>query len=65
MAELIIAETTGKKLKALEAFLEALDITFKKSSSPVLDRKIQEARAEKRAGTLKRVDPDNIWESIS
>jgi len=65
MAELIIAETTGKKLKALEAFLEALDIPFKKSSSLGLDRKIQEAREEKRAGILKRVDPDNVWESIS
>jgi len=61
MAELIIAETTGKKLKALEA----LDIPFQKSSSLGLDRKIQEAREEKRAGTLKRVDPDNLWESIS
>ena len=65
MAELIIAETTGKKLKALEAFLEALDIPFKKSTSPSLDRKVHEAREEKRAGTLKRVDPDNLWESIS
>ena len=65
MAELIIAETTGKKLKALEAFLEVLDIPFQKSSSLGLDGKIQEAREEKRAGTLKRVDPDNLWESIS
>ncbi len=64
MAELVIAETTGKKLKALEAFLEALDIPFRKSTT-TLDRKIQAAREEKRAGTLKRVDPDNLWESIS
>ena len=65
MAGLVIAETTGKKLKALEAFLEALEIPFTKSSSTSLDKKIQEAREEKQAGTLKRVDPDNLWESIS
>lgn len=65
MAELVIAEATGKKLKALEAFLEALDIPFKRSNTTSLDRKIQAAREEKQAGTLKRVDPNNLWESIS
>jgi len=64
MAEVVIAETTGSKLKALEAFLHALDIPFKRSSTTSLDRKVKAARNEKRAGTLKKVDPDNLWESI-
>ncbi|WP_165940090.1 DUF2683 family protein [Dyadobacter psychrotolerans] len=54
-----------KKIKALKAFLKALEIPFNKSGSVSLDMKIQAARQEKRAGTLIRVDPDNLWEGIA
>lgn len=62
---MIIIETTRKMLKALEAFLHVLNIPLKKSSSIRLDRKVKAARIEKKAGTLKKIDPNNLWESIS
>jgi hypothetical protein len=63
--ETLIIQAKGKKLKALEAFLQELDIPYKKTGSNELDRRIQAARKEKQAGTLKTVDPNNIWESIT
>jgi hypothetical protein len=62
--ETLIIQVKGKKLKALEVFLEELDIPYKKTGSTELDRRIQAARNEKQAGTLKTVDPNDIWKSI-
>lgn len=63
--ETLIIQAKGKKLKALEAFLQELDIPYKKTGSTELDKMIQAARKEKQTGTLKTVDPNNIWESIT
>jgi hypothetical protein len=64
MEQMIIAEVSGKKLKALEAFLIAHDIPFEKSKTSSLSKKLRAARKEKLAGTLKTVDPENVWDSV-
>lgn len=61
---MIIAEVSGIKLKALEAFLFAHDIPFEKSKASSLSKKLRAARKEKQAGTLKTVDPENVWDSV-
>lgn len=65
MAQITIAEVSGVKLKNLEAFLFALGIPFEKYKSSSLNRKLRAARKEKRAGTLKEIDPDNVWDGVS
>lgn len=65
MAQIIIAKVSGRELKALEAFLFALDLPFEKSKGTILDRRLRAARMEKQACTLRVVDPENVWESIT
>lgn len=64
MKELII-KVKGKKLKALKAFLTALEIPFHLAGDLVLDEKIKKARMQKSKGTLKKINPDNVWDSLS
>jgi hypothetical protein len=45
--------------------LKALEIPYKRSEYPELDKKIKKAREEKIKGELITVNPENIWESIS
>ncbi len=62
---MIIAEVSGMKLKALEAFLFANDIPFEKSKTSSLSKKLRVARKEKLAGTLKTIDRENVWDSVT
>lgn len=68
--ETIIVKAQGEKLRALKAFLSALNMQFQKDESPTdvysaeLDKKIKKARAEKQRGELITVTPENLWESI-
>jgi len=64
MAEVIIPRVTGKKLKALEAFLRSYDIYFEKPSSDNLSKKLKAARIEKQEGTLRTIDPNDVWSSV-
>tara|TARA_R110002124_G_scaffold254779_1_gene420404 strand:- start:228 stop:437 length:210 start_codon:yes stop_codon:yes gene_type:complete len=68
--ETIIVKAQGEKLRALKAFLSALNIQFQKddTSSDVfsveLDKKIKKARAERQRGEVITVTSKNLWESI-
>lgn len=69
--ETIIIKAQGEKLKALKAFLSALNIQFQKDEassedifSAELDKKIQKARAERQKGEVTTVTSENLWESI-
>lgn len=65
--ETIIIQADAKKAKAIKDFLKAFDITFKTSKkeespyNPEFVKMVLEAREGKR----KRINPSNIWESIS
>lgn len=63
--ETLVIKTEGQKLKALMHVLKALEIPYKRSEYPELDKKIKKAREEKIKGELITVNPENIWESIS
>ena len=68
--ETIIVKAQGEKLRALKAFLSALNMQFQKDEASTdvysadLDKKIKKAREEKQRGELITVTPDNLWESI-
>lgn len=68
--ETIIVKAQGEKLRALKAFLSALNMQFKKDESPTdaysaeLDKKIKKAREERQRGETVRVAPSELWESI-
>jgi hypothetical protein len=70
MMETIIVKAQGEKLRALKAFLSALNIQFQKDEtstdvySAELDKKIKKARDEKQRGEVMTITPDNLWESI-
>lgn len=70
MMETIIVKAQGEKLRALKAFLSALNMQFQKDEAPAggysaeLDRKIKKAREEKQRGEVITVTPDKLWESI-
>ncbi len=54
--------------KALKAFFKSLKIRFESNQVPYSQEfinRVEEARKEKEKGLLKRVNPQNIWESIS
>jgi hypothetical protein len=68
--ETIIVKAQGEKLRALKAFLSALNMQFQKDEASTdvysadLDKKIKKAREEKQRGELITVTSDNLWESI-
>lgn len=68
--ETIIVKAQGEKLRALKAFLSALNMQFQKAGdsndvySGELDKKIQKAREERQRGEVITVTPDTLWESI-
>lgn len=68
--ETIIVKAQGEKLRALKAFLSALNMKFQRDDAPSngysaeLDKKIKKAREERRRGEVITVTPDNLWESI-
>ena len=68
--ETIIVKAQGEKLRALKAFLSALNMQFQKAEASTdvysadLDKKIKKAREEKQRGELITVTSDNLWESI-
>ncbi len=68
--ETIIIKAQGEKLRALKAFLSALNMQFQKdeaytgSYSVELDKKIKKAREEKQRGEVTTVTADTLWESI-
>jgi hypothetical protein len=70
MMETIIVKAQGEKLRALKAFLSALNIQFQKDEastdvySAELDNKIKKARDEKQNGEVMTITPDNLWVSI-
>lgn len=62
--ETLVVEVKGEKLKALKAFLLALEIPYSAEQTLSLDEKIKQARKEKEEGSLKVVDAADIWGSI-
>ncbi len=70
MENILITPKNKKQLQLLKLLLEEMKIqfTFEKNESkvinPELEKKINEARKEKKEGKLLTIDPKNIWESI-
>jgi len=70
MENILIKPKNEKQLQLLKLLLEEMKIqfTFEKneteSSNTELEKKINEARKEKKEGKLLTVDPKKIWESI-
>jgi hypothetical protein len=70
MENILITPKNEKQLQLLKLLLEEMKIqfTFEKSETeainPELERKINEARKEKKEGKLLTIDPKNIWENI-
>ena len=70
MDNILITPKNEKQLQLLKLLLEEMKIqfTFEKNETeyvnPELDKKINEARKEKKEGKLLTVDPKKIWESI-
>ncbi|WP_025761447.1 DUF2683 family protein [Dyadobacter tibetensis] len=68
--ETIIVKVEGENLRALKAFLSALNIKFEKDDetsyefSEELENKIKKARAERQRGEVITVTSENLWESI-
>jgi len=70
MDNILITPKNEKQLHLLKLLLEEMKIQFryeKDETEPInteLEKKINEARKEKKEGKLLTVDPKNIWESI-
>ncbi|UJF29273.1 hypothetical protein L0B70_10540 [Kaistella sp. 97-N-M2] len=70
MENILITPKNEKQLNLLKLLLEEMKIqyTFERNETELinreLDKKINEARQEKKEGELLTVDPKKIWESI-
>lgn len=62
----LIIRAESSKTKALIGLLEAFEISFevKKSKEKPYDEKFVEMVLEASKGKRKRINPDNVWESI-
>jgi hypothetical protein len=64
--ETIIIHTEGEKLKAVKQVLKALGVAFEtKKEKSAYDPEFVEMVLEARKGKRKRINPNNVWESIS
>jgi hypothetical protein len=63
--ETVIIQTEGKKMKALKAFLKALEIAFEVKREEVYDptfiEKIKRGDEDIRNGNTKKITLDDIW----
>lgn len=70
MDNILITPKNEKQLSLLKLLLEEMRIQFRYEKSEdeevniELDKKIKEARQEKKEGKLLTIDPKKIWESI-
>lgn len=70
MENILITPKNEKQLNLLKLLLEEMKIQFRyeknetESINPELEKKINEARQEKKEGKLLTIDPKEIWESI-
>ena len=70
MYNILITPKNEKQLNLLKLLLEEMKIQFRyeknetESINPELEKKINEARQEKKERKLLTIDPKKIWESI-
>ena len=70
MENILITPKNEKQLNLLKLLLEEMKIQFRyeknetESINPELEKKINEARQEKKEGKLLNIEPKKIWESI-
>ncbi|RRQ45687.1 DUF2683 family protein [Chryseobacterium sp. SC28] len=70
MDNILITPKNEKQLHLLQLLLEEMKIQFRyeknenESINTELEKKINEARKEKKEGKLLTIDPKNIWENI-
>ena len=70
MENILITPKNEKQLNLLKLLLEEMKIQFRYEKNetefinPELEKKINEARQEKKEGKLLTIDPKEIWESI-
>jgi hypothetical protein len=70
MENILITPKNEKQLNLLKLLLEEMKIQFRyeknetESINTELEKKINEARQEKKEGKLLTIDPKKIWESI-
>ena len=70
MENILITPKNEKQLNLLKLLLEEMKIQFRyeknetESINPELEKKINEARQEKKEGKLLTIDTKKIWESI-
>ena len=65
MDNILITPKNEKQLQLLKLLLEEMKIQFRyEKDETELEKKINEARKEKKEGKLLTIDPKKIWESI-
>jgi hypothetical protein len=65
MDNILITPKNEKQLQLLKLLLEEMKIQFRyEKDETELEKKINDARKEKKEGKLLTIDPKKIWENI-